>query len=75
MQVAQFGGQMAVEFATKGGLLLDAYLATLACLQLVAKFTINQITPGHGVNFWVRCPAQLVPLAIFMLNDANTLLK
>ena len=55
MQVAQFGGQMAVEFATKGGLLLDAYLATLACLQLVAKVTINQITPGHGVNFWVRC--------------------
>ena len=53
MQVAQFGGQMAVEFATKGGLLLDAYLATLACLH--AKFTINQITPGHGVNFWVRC--------------------
>ena len=51
---------MALEFATKGGLLLDAYLATLACLQLVAKFTINQITPGHGVNFWVRCASSNV---------------
>ena len=23
-------------------------------LQLVANFAINGITPGHGVNFWVR---------------------
>ena len=30
-------------------------VAPLAWLQLVTEFAINEITPGHGVDFWVRC--------------------
>ena len=30
-------------------------VAPLAWLQLVATFSIKDITPGHGADFWVRC--------------------